>query len=80
MGLRIVLWKSVELERTSQETVFILPGRPEHPEHIEKYTKTGEIFNRLVYCMISLVWRGHGLSHHFLLNRKVGDVTNFADY
>lgn len=30
--------------------------------------------------MISLVWRGQGLSHNFLLNKKVGDVTNFAEY
>ena len=49
VNLRNVLWKSVELERTSQETVFILPGRS---ECIEKYTKTREIFIRLGYCVI----------------------------
>ena len=75
--LRIGLWKSVELERTSQGTVFILPGRS---EYIEKYTKTGEIFIRLGYSVISIDWRGQGLSHRFLQNKKIGDVANFAEY
>ena len=75
--VRVGLWEASEFANSCKGTVFILPGRS---EYIEKYGKTGELFVRLGYSVLSIDWRGQGLADRSLPDRMIGDVTDFSEY
>jgi len=70
--LRVAFWKG-----GTKGTVFVLPGRT---EAIEKY---GRAVGDLVahgFSVISIDWRGQGLSDRALSDRMVGHVGDFSEY
>ena len=74
--LRIAFWKSKKVE--VQGTVFFLTG---HREFIEKYSETFEFFLEKGFNLITLDWRGWGLSDRPFPSRpKVQHISSAAEY
>ncbi|OYW60058.1 MAG: lysophospholipase [Rhodobacterales bacterium 32-66-7] len=70
--LRVAFWR-----RGTNGTVFLLPGRT---EAIEKYGRAiGDLVTR-GWSVISIDWRGQGLSDRALPDRMAGHVGDFAEY
>jgi len=70
--IRVAIWKG-----GAKGTVFLLPGRT---ESIEKYGRAvGDLVAR-GYSVISIDWRGQGLSDRALPDRMAGHVEDFAEY
>ncbi len=61
----------------SKGTVFLLPGRT---EYIEKYGRVARDFVRGGFDVISIDWRGQGMSDRLAPNPMVGHVGRFLDY
>ena len=72
--LRMAAWRPDTLSRG---TVLVLAGRT---EYVEKYHHTACAMLEFGYAVISLDWRGQGLSDRLLPDRSVGYVKRFADY
>ena len=70
--IRIGLWPG-----GSKGTVVFLPGRT---EYIEKYGRTARELMARGWSVISLDWRGQGLSGRFLPDPMLGHVQQFSDY
>ena len=74
--LRIAIWKAKKVEANG--TVFFLNG---HREFIEKYSKTFEFFIKKGFNVITLDWRGWGLSDRPFPSRpKVQHISSAAEY
>jgi lysophospholipase len=58
-------------------TVLLFPGRT---EYIEKYGTTAAEFASRGLAVMTLDWRGQGLSDRLLLDARVGHVEVFSDY
>lgn len=58
-------------------TVFLLPGRT---EYLEKYGRTAGDLTARGYAMVSVDWRGQGLSDRPLADPMTGHVGDFAEY
>lgn len=71
--LRAALWPS----SGRRGTIFLLPGRC---EYVEKYGRTAERLTSEGYTVLSIDWRGQGLSDRLLRNPDIGHVTKFLDY
>ena len=75
-NLRIVLWKANKVK--AYGTVFFLNG---HREFIEKYSKTFQFFLKKGFNVITLDWRGWGLSDRPFPSRpKVQHIYSVAEY
>lgn len=74
LRLRAGLWPS---PRDAKGTVFLLPGRT---EYIEKYGRAAQDLNRRGYAMVTIDWRGQGLSARALPDPMAGHVGDFAEY
>ncbi len=61
----------------SKGTVFILPGRT---EYIEKYGRTAKDLVRAGFDVVSLDWRGQGMSDRLGADPMVGHVGRFVDF
>lgn len=73
--LRLVLW--TDDQRPKIGSVLLFPGRTEYAE------KYGPIAARLIragYDVLTLDWRGQGLSDRFLPNPRPGHVDSFDAY
>ena len=74
--IRIVIWETNR--DVSIGTVFFLNG---HREFIEKYSSTFEFFIKNGFNVISLDWRGWGLSERPFPSRpKIQHINNAAEY
>ncbi len=74
--LRIAFWKAKKSK--ADGTVFFLNG---HREFIEKYSETFEFFIKKDFNVISLDWRGWGLSDRpFPSKPKVQHISTAAEY
>ncbi len=74
--LRIVFWKAKQI--SAHGTVFFLNG---HREFIEKYSETFEFFVKMGFDLITLDWRGWGLSDRPFPSRpKVQHISSAAEY
>jgi lysophospholipase len=73
--LRYTCWN---VPGTARGTVVVLTGRG---EFIDKYATevVGELLGR-GYAVISMDWRGQGLSDRPLADRNKGHIDNFATY
>jgi lysophospholipase len=73
--LRYAHWSGAGVPRG---TVVVMPGRA---EFIEKYATevAGELLAR-GYAVMSMDWRGQGLSSRALADRHKGDIDSFATY
>ncbi len=70
--LRIGAWP-----RGDKGSVLLFTGRT---EYIEKYGDTARDLAEMGYGMITLDWRGQGLSDRLLKDRAVGHVHRFTDF
>lgn len=70
--IRIGLWPGGD-----KGTVIFLPGRT---EYIEKYGRAARALRERGWSVISLDWRGQGLSGRFLPDPMLGHVQQFSDY
>ncbi len=74
--LRIALWRS--REKRVCGTVFFLNG---HREFIEKYSETFEFFIKRGFNVITLDWRGWGLSERpFPSKPKIQHISSVMEY
>jgi lysophospholipase len=72
MRIRLAWWKAGD-----KGTVVILPGRT---ECIEKYGRAAGDLVRRGYSVITIDWRGQGLSDRALPDPMSGHVGDFAEY
>jgi len=75
--LRVGLWPSGD-----KGTILLFTGRT---EYIEKYGRIAGDLNAMGYAVISIDWRGQGLSDrdladHDLPDRNTGHIDDFLDY
>jgi lysophospholipase len=61
----------------SKGTVFLLPGRT---EYLEKYGRTTRDFVQAGFDVVSIDWRGQGMSDRLSGNPMVGHVERFLDF
>ena len=74
--LRIAIWKTQK--KKVNGTVFFLNG---HREFIEKYSETFEFFIRKGFNVITLDWRGWGLSERpFPSHPQFQHISSAAEY
>ncbi|MEM7719383.1 MAG: alpha/beta hydrolase [Pseudomonadota bacterium] len=71
--LRVGAWRAP----TPRGTVLLFPGRT---EYLEKYGKTIANLTSAGWCVVSLDWRGQGLSDRLDDDTRVGHVAEFLDY
>ncbi len=71
--LRAVHWN----RSASAGTVLLLNGRT---EYAEKYGRVASEFARLDYALLTVDWRGQGLSDRLRGDRTLGHVERFGDY
>ncbi len=58
-------------------TVFMFPGRT---EYVEKYGRAAADLAKRGFGMVTIDWRGQGLSDRLLDNPTLGHVVRFSDY
>ncbi len=73
LRLRLAVWGHM----AAKGTVFLLPGRT---EYVEKYGLAAADMAQRGFAVISLDWRGQGLSEGRLSDPMVGHVDDFAQY
>lgn len=71
--LRLGYWPC----ENARGTLLLLPGRT---EYLEKYGITAAEFARLGYAVLTVDWRGQGLSDRLYEDRRVGHVHRFQDF
>ena len=71
--IRAAIWNAAG----PRGTVFLLPGRS---EYVEKYGRNAVDLAAAGYAVLSVDWRGQGLSDRALADRAVGHVADFAEY
>ncbi|MEM1273517.1 MAG: alpha/beta hydrolase [Pseudomonadota bacterium] len=71
--IRMAIWPLSD----AKGTVLMFPGRT---EYIEKYGRLAEDFAAAGLAMITIDWRGQGLSDRPLPQRDIGYVESFAEY
>lgn len=74
LRIRIGIWPAPAAARG---TVFLLPGRT---EYIEKYGLTAGNLAGEGFGMVTIDWRGQGLSDRALADPMAGHVGNFAEF
>ncbi|MCZ0962274.1 alpha/beta fold hydrolase [Paracoccus benzoatiresistens] len=72
--LRLAHWAAAADNRGS---VLLFPGRT---EYIEKYAGIAQSLNASGYQVLSIDWRGQGLSARLLPDARLGHVGQFSDY
>lgn len=73
--LRIGCWQNQAPEQSG--TILFFPGRA---EYFELTSPLADELTILGYSVVTLDWRGQGLSDRLVQDRKVGYVNSFADY
>ncbi|SMH54919.1 alpha/beta fold hydrolase [Maritimibacter sp. HL-12] len=58
-------------------TVLIFPGRT---EYVEKYGPAAAVYAAEGYAVLTIDWRGQGLTARAFPDRRLGHVLDFADY
>lgn len=58
-------------------TVLLLPGRT---EYIEKYARIADEFGQRGFALMTVDWRGQGLSDRLVKDVRLGHVERFTDY
>ena len=73
MRLRLGIWQN----KGAKGTIFLLPGRT---EYLEKYGLAASEMITRGFDVISIDWRGQGLSERRLVDPMTGHVDDFAEY
>lgn len=71
--LRLAFWPG----SGAKGTVFLFPGRT---EHIEKYGRIASELNAAGFALMTIDWRGQGLSGRLSDDPNVGHVARFLDF
>lgn len=74
--LRAALWRA-DQEAACTGTVLLFTGRT---EYVEKYGRTAHDLTAHGLNVVSLDWRGQGLSDRLLANPLIGHVDRFSDF
>lgn len=72
--LRLALWEG---EDPRQGTILLFPGRT---EYAEKYAAVAQELNAAGYAVLTVDWRGQGLSDRLQDDPLPGHVGDFSDY
>lgn len=73
MKLRLGLWEAA----APRGTILLFPGRT---EILEKYGRVAREMNDAGYNVLSIDWRGQGLSDRLIADRRLGHIDRFPDY
>jgi len=71
--LRLAYW----IANQAKGSVFLFPGRT---EYVEKYSEVAHKLTACGYNVLSIDWRGQGMSDRMLPNPRLGHVAAFSDY
>ncbi len=71
--LRLALWAGQD----ARGTVLLFPGRT---EYAEKYAPFARRLNAAGYAVLTIDWRGQGLSDRLQPDPRLGHIGDFADY
>lgn len=71
--LRLAWWPS----EGARGTVLLFPGRT---EHIEKYGRIARDVTRAGYVLLTIDWRGQGMSERVADDPQLGHVAEFLDF
>ncbi|GGD40480.1 alpha/beta hydrolase [Sinisalibacter lacisalsi] len=74
--IRVAAWPAAA-GTPSRGTVLIFPGRT---EYVEKYGPAAAIYAAEGYAVLTLDWRGQGLTARAFPDRRLGHVLGFAEY
>jgi len=74
LRLRLAIWPA---EGDAKGTILLFPGRT---EYVEKYGQAAGDLTAAGYAVISIDWRGQGLSDRLLDNPATGHIMDFDDY
>lgn len=74
--IRACVWPAASAT-PARGTVLIFPGRT---EYIEKYGPAAAVYTAEGYAVLTLDWRGQGLTARLFADRRLGHVLSFADY
>ncbi len=64
-------------DETARGTIFLFPGRT---EYVEKYGRNAVDFTAAGLDVLSIDWRGQGLSDRMLSDPLIGHVNHFEDF
>lgn len=73
LRLRLALWRA----EAPSETVLLFPGRT---EYVEKYAPVAQILTGLGINVLSIDWRGQGMSDRLQDNPRPGHIEDFSQY
>ncbi len=73
IALRAAHWPS----REGRGTVLLMQGRT---EYLEKYARVADDLNRAGLDVLSIDWRGQGLSDRLIDDGRASHIPDFADY
>jgi len=74
--VRVGVWPAAS-DTPARGTVLIFPGRT---EYIEKYGPAAGVYTAQGYAVLTLDWRGQGLTERAFPDRRLGHVLSFAEY
>jgi len=74
--VRAAVWPAAP-DTAPRGTVLLFPGRT---EYVEKYGRAARVFCAEGYAVLTLDWRGQGLTARAMADRRLGHVTDFAEY
>jgi lysophospholipase len=76
MRIRVAAWP-VPPGIATRGTVLLLPGRT---EYVEKYGPSARAYTAQGFAVLTLDWRGQGLTARAFEDRRLGHVIDFAEY
>lgn len=71
--IRVAHWDAPQ----ARGTILLLPGRT---EYVEKYAQTAGELGQRGFAVMTIDWRGQGLSDRLVKNVRLGHVERFTDY
>lgn len=74
--IRAAAWPAAE-GTPARGTVLIFPGRT---EYVEKYGLAAAVYTAQGYAVLTLDWRGQGLTARAMADRRLGHVVDFDEY
>lgn len=74
--IRVGIWPAAP-GSTPRGTVLLFPGRT---EYIEKYGPAAQVYTGQGYTLLTIDWRGQGLTDRAMTDRRLGHVLDFAEY
>ncbi len=74
--IRVAAWPAAPGTPT-QGSVLLFPGRT---EYVEKYGPAAAVFTSQGYAVVTMDWRGQGLTARAMADRRLGHIVDFGQY